>query len=425
MINDIVLPSMGESITEATVNVIKVKVGDIVTVDQTIIEVGSDKIDAEVPAGISGVVTEILVKVNDVVAIGAPIIRIEVGGAVAPTPVAEAPKAVESVVAAPTPVAVAAPASTPAPAQSNNGDEIKAAPVVKNMARAFGIDLSQIKPSGEHGRIMKEDFNNYVANRVQAAPVAASVATATASAAPQKALPDFGKWGEVEIKDLTGIGKATAENLTYAWNNIPHAWLGEKIDITDIEAMRQKYKDQVKAEGGSLTMTSLLVKACAQALHKFPTFNASADMQNKKVIFKKYVNIGVAVDTDRGLLVPVIKNADKMGLTEISQVLSRISKETREGTLKSDEMQGATFTISNVGGIGTTVIHPIVNWPQSAIMGVSGSNIEPVWNGETFIPRTMMPIFIGFDHRIINGADVARFLVHVKGLMEDPMRLMF
>jgi pyruvate dehydrogenase E2 component (dihydrolipoamide acetyltransferase) len=422
MINDIVLPSMGESITEATVSEINVKVGDTVKADQTIALMSADKVDAEVPAGIDGIVTEIVVAVNDVVKIGATIIKIEVGGAVAPTPAAEAPKAVEASVAAPAPVAIAAPAAVTAAPASNTGGEIKATPVVKNMARDFGIDLSKITASGEHGRITKEDFNNYVANRVQATPAAAS---ATTSAAPQKALPDFAKWGDVEIKDLTGIGKATAENLTYAWNNIPHAWLGEKIDITDIEAMRQKYKDQVKAEGGSLTMTSLLVKACAQALHKFPTFNASADMQNKKVIFKKYVNIGVAVDTDRGLLVPVIKNADKMGLTEISQVLSRISKETREGTLKNDEMQGATFTISNVGGIGTTVIHPIVNWPQSAIMGVSGSNMEPVWNGEAFIPRMMMPIFIGFDHRIINGADVARFLVHVKGLMEDPMRLMF
>ena len=232
-------------------------------------------------------------------------------------------------------------------------------------------------------------------------------------------LPDFAKWGTIRKETMTGIAQATSKNMTTAWSNIPHAWLQEKADITDLEKKRQVYKAKVKEQGGSLTITAILVKVIAKALEEYPIFNASIDTANKEVIFKEYIHIGVAIDTEKGLVVPKIENANQKNITQIAQELGDLSQRARNKKLTADDLLGATFTISNLGGIGTTSIFPIVNHPQAAILGLAASKKEAVWIEERFQPRLLMPMTIGFDHRIINGADAARFLQYIKQLLED------
>ncbi len=231
-------------------------------------------------------------------------------------------------------------------------------------------------------------------------------------------MPDFSKYGTIRREKMSRIGELTAENLSYAWSTIPHAWILEKVDLTDIEAKRQQHKDVIKAKGASLTITAILAKAVAKTLLEFPAFNSSCDMDNKEIIYKDFVNMGIAVDTPNGLLVPVIMDCDKKSIFEIAQALGTVSADAKKGKL--NDIKAATFTISNVGGIGGSGILPIVNPPQVGILGVTGSNIEAVWNGTEFKPRLMMQMTIGFDHRVINGADATRFLQGVKQKLEDP-----
>jgi len=239
--------------------------------------------------------------------------------------------------------------------------------------------------------------------------------------AVRKPLPNFEKFGHVERQPLSRIGVLTAENMHYAFNTtIPHAWISEKADITRLEQLRQQYKDTVKAAGGNLTTTAILTKAICSVLRKMPQFNASLDDSTNEVIFKKYYNIGIAVDTPRGLLVPVIRNCDQKSLTEISIELTELSARTREGKNKLDDLDGGTFSISNIGGIGGTNMLSIVNWPQVAILSITAATMEAFWNGSSFEPRLMMPMTIGWDHRVIGGADAARFLVELKKILEEP-----
>jgi pyruvate dehydrogenase E2 component (dihydrolipoamide acetyltransferase) len=238
----------------------------------------------------------------------------------------------------------------------------------------------------------------------------------------RKPLPDFSKFGATERKAQTNVGIKTAEAMAYSTNTIPHAWITEKADITKVEALRQQYKDQVKAAGGSLTMTAILTKAVASVLRNMPQFNASLDVETNEVIYKKYINIGIAVDTPNGLFVPNIKNADQKGLSQISVELSEVTGRTKAGKITMPDIQGGTFTISNIGGIGGTNMLSIVNWPEVAILSIVAAQMEPVWNATTqaFEPRLMMPMTIGWDHRVINGGDAARFLVALKNMLEEP-----
>ena len=236
----------------------------------------------------------------------------------------------------------------------------------------------------------------------------------------RKKLPNFEKFGATERKPLDRIGVLTAENMHYAFNTIPHAWISEKADITRLEQLRQQHKDTVKAAGGNLTTTAILTKAVSSLLRKYPQFNASLDDATNEVIFKKFINIGIAVDTPRGLLVPVIRNCDQKSLTEIAIDLTEISTRTRDGKNKLDDLDGGTFSISNIGGIGGTNMLSIVNWPQVAILSITAATMEAHWNGTAFEPRLMMPMTIGWDHRVINGADAARFLVDLKKILEEP-----
>jgi len=297
---------------------------------------------------------------------------------------------------------------------SNKDKSFRASPLARKLARELGIAIETIKYDGS--RVTIQDVKTFVKNK-NTKNISSS---GNNSISFQKPLPDFSKWGSVEKEKLSSMGKATLKNMQYSWSAIPHAWISEKVDITNLENSRQKHKSQVKETGGSLTITSLLVKACTIALQKHPIFNSSLDINSNEIIFKNYTNIGVAVDTDRGLIVPVIKNTNYKNITEISQDLTLLSQNAKSRKTKIEDLEGATFTISNLGGIGSTGIMPIVNSPEVGILGVGASTHEAKWEGNTFKPRLIIPITIAFDHRIINGAHALRFLMTLKNLLEDP-----
>jgi pyruvate dehydrogenase E2 component (dihydrolipoamide acetyltransferase) len=398
---NLTVPDLGDGVV-GKILAIHVKIGDTVTPDTIIADINTDKVDAEVPADASGVVTAILLNVGDEAKLGDVIMRIQSATAVAP-PIAEAPKA-----AAAAPIANSPQVEATARVAPTN---TRTSPLAKKLARELGVDLSKL--GGADGRISKLDVINAYAKKQ--APASGGGGTMA-----YKTLPDFAKFGAVRKEAMSRIMDVTAENMTYAWSTVPHAWILEKVDITEVEKLRNKHKDGVKAKGAGLTITAIIAKAVAKALLKHPFINASCDMANKEVIFKDYVHIGIAVDTPRGLLVPVIRDCDQKSIFEIAQGLTELSVRTRDGKNKQGDMDGGTFTISNVGGIGGSGILPIVNAPQGAILGVTGSEIEGVWNGTAFEPRLRMQMTIGFDHRIINGAEATRFLQTVKSYLEDP-----
>jgi pyruvate dehydrogenase E2 component (dihydrolipoamide acetyltransferase) len=410
---DLTVPDLGDGVVGKILN-IHVKVGDTVAADTIIADINTDKVDAEVPADAAGVVTAILLKVGDEAKLGDVIMRIQSATA-APAAAVVAPTPAPVVETAGAPPAVAQTVSTTQvvenKAVSNESSSKRTSPLAKKLARELGVDLSKL--GGADGRISKLDvINAYAKKQAPASGGSAAVA--------YKKLPDFAKYGAIRKESMSRIMEVTAENMSYAWSTVPHAWILEKVDITDVEKLRNKHKDAVKAKGAGLTITAIIAKAVAKALLKHPFINATCDMENKEIIFKDHVHIGIAVDTPRGLLVPIIRDCDKKSIFEIAQDLSELSVRTRDGKNKATDMEGATFTISNVGGIGGTGILPIVNTPQGAILGVTGSEIEGVWNGSAFEPRLRMQMTIGFDHRIINGAEATRFLQTVKNNLEDP-----
>ena|SRR5436190_1294803 len=311
------------------------------------------------------------------------------------------------------PQAAAAEAAGPAPA---------AAPSVRRIARELGVDIRQVNATGPGGRITIDDVQLFVRQALAGGEGAAS--GGGPSAAPQQhALPDFSKWGDVERKPLSNIRRKTAEHLGHAWNVIPHVTQHDKADITTLEELRKKYGPQAERAGGKLTVTVVALKILATALRKFPQFAASIDQRQSQLVYKKYAHMGVAVDTDRGLLVPVIRDVDKKGIVELSAELAKLSEKARAGKLSLDEMSGGVMTITNLGGIGGVGFTPIVNWPEVAILGISRGSFEPVWNGHEFQPRLMLPLSLSYDHRVIDGADAARFLRWVADAFEQPFVL--
>ncbi len=427
------LPSLGDGVT-GKVTEIRVQPGQAVAKEDIVIVVGTDKVDAEMPVDVDGVVEEVLVKVGDDVTEGTPVLRIQVGNGVAeaaPPPALSADSSKTTAgkdsssskgedadnggKSAPAPAPTPA-AEKPAPAAPKG--HLRASPLARKRAKELGIELAEITPAPGSERISYKDVLDYVKRKMDSASGTAVAAGGAGLA--HRPLPNFDKFGPTERQAQSRIGVITAENMVYAFNAIPHAWISEKADITRLEQLRQQYKDQVKAAGGNLTTTAILVKAVAAMLRKMPQFNASYDPEKREVIVKKFYNIGVAVDTPRGLLVPVIKNADQKNLTEISVELTELSARTRDGKNKIEDLEGGTFSISNIGGIGGTNMHSIVNWPEVAILSVTAARYEPVWNGSAFEPRLLMPMTIGWDHRVINGADAARFLQHLKAVLEEP-----
>ncbi len=424
MTHEFKLPSLGDGVT-GKVTEILVKPGDTVAAEQIVMVVGTDKVDAEMPVDVAGVIESILVKKGDDVKEGDIIFKIKLAdGASAPAvsapapatqPVTE-PTATKPVEAPPpsAPVVVAA-----APVAETKGTK-RVSPLARKRAKELGINLSDVSVPADASRISYKDVIDFAKSRMHAAP-------AIGGAVAHKPLPDFAKFGEIERKPMSRINEVVSENLSYTWSTVPHAWMLEKADITHLESLRNAHKDRVKAMGGALTTTSILVKAIVSVLKKFPNFNATLDLAKKEIVYKNHYHIGVAVDTPRGLLVPVIKDADKKGLIEISKELTELSTRTRDGKNLPGDMEGSTFSISNVGGIGSTTVLPIVNWPNSAILGVTAAQIEAVWSEskQTFEPRLMMPLSVAFDHRIINGADASRFLKELKSVLEEPFMSWF
>lgn len=414
MAHEFKLPSLGDGVT-GKVTEILVKPGDSVKKEQIVMVVGTDKVDAEMPVDVDGIVEEVLVKKGDDVTDGTPVLRIKAEGAT--TAAAATPKATAAPeVAATTVVAVAAPTAAPTQAPAETG-ALRVSPLARKRAKELGVSLSDVRPTEGSSRLSYKDIVDFFKHKIE---TGSSNNAGSGAAMAHKALPNFEKFGAIERQAQSRIGVLTADNMVYAFNAIPHAWISEKADITRLEQLRQQYKDQVKAAGGNLTTTAILTKAICSVLRKMPQFNASYDIETREVIYKKYFNIGIAVDTPRGLLVPVIRNVDQKSLTEISVDLTELSTRTRDGKNKPDDMDGGTFTISNIGGIGGTNMISIVNWPQVAILSITAAHMEPFWNGTSFEPRLMMPMTIGWDHRVINGADAARFLADLKKILEEP-----
>jgi pyruvate dehydrogenase E2 component (dihydrolipoamide acetyltransferase) len=288
------------------------------------------------------------------------------------------------------------------------------------MARELGVDIRQINGSGANGRISADDVQAYVREAL-ASGGSGGVAAPGGGPAPQ--LPDFARWGEVERKPINNIRRKTAEHLSYAWNSIPHVTQHDKADITALEELRKKYSPMAERAGGKLTVTAVALKVLAGAVKKFPQFAASLDLGQGQLVYKKFAHIGVAVDTERGLLVAVIRDVDRKGIIDLSAELARVSEKARAGKLTLDEMSGGVITISNLGGIGGVGFTPIVNWPEVAILGISRGSHEPVWDGQAFQPRLMLPLSLSYDHRVIDGADAARFLRWVAEAFEQPFIL--
>ncbi|MFB3920433.1 MAG: 2-oxo acid dehydrogenase subunit E2 [Terriglobia bacterium] len=435
------LPELGENIAAGDVLKVLVSPGDSISKDQPVVELETDKATIEVPAPSSGTVTAVHVKEGQKLQVGGLIITIEEGSAAkaekreTPAPAAGtakppttpspakapvAPKATERPVkAAPAPP----PAAKPLPARPAAEPKAPrvaapATPSVRRLARELGVEIAAVTGTGPGGRIKEEDVKAYVK-----ALMTRGGAAAPGAPTPAVPLPDFSRWGEIDRQPMRSVRRKTAEHLSHAWSTIPHVTNHDKADITELEQLRKKQEARVAAAGGKLTLSAIAVKVVAAGIKTFPQFAASVDLGREEIVYKKYVHIGVAVDTDRGLLVPVIRDADKKNILELSVELAQIAERARNRKTALEEMEGGVFTISNLGGIGGTHFSPIVNWPEVAILGISRGRTEPVFVNGLFQPRLMLPLSLSYDHRIIDGADAARFLRWIVEAFEQPFLL--
>ena len=444
------IPELGESVAGGDVTKVLVNIGDTIAREQPVLELETDKATIEVPSSVAGVVKEIKVKKGDKVKVGAVVLTVDApssgnGSGVASAPAAAKTAAPQKAAPEPAPPAAAAtpPAAPPkvlpmpvrqaeaqasapvaaaAPPARADGRAAPASPAVRRLAREIGVNINDVEGTGPNARISQEDVKEH-ARRILSSVGAAGGVGPGAVARGARPLPDFSKWGEVDRQAWTNIRRATSEHLSYAWTTIPHVTQFDKADVTELEALRKRHKEQVAKAGGNLTVTAMLVRILATAVRKFPQFNASIDTERGEIVYKKYVNIGVAADTDRGLLVPVIRNADEKNITQIAVELNQLAEKARERKLTIDEMSGGSMSISNLGGIGGTYFTPIVNWPEVAILGVSRGAIEPVWKDGTFEPVQRLPLSLSYDHRVIDGADAMRFLRWVAEAVEQPFLL--
>ena len=460
---DFVIPELGENITGGDVVRILVKPGDTLKKDQPVLELETDKATIEVPSTVAGVVKELKIKSGEKVKVGQVVLSVDESaqgagaestakgepagapgtsaGAKAPAPqgskASPAEKDHEELAGAEPPPGeeiadskqqpaketpsnvveitrgAQRPAAAPAAAQTtpSGASNVPAAPSTRRYARELGIDLTGVEGTGPGGRVSIDDVHS----------TARGIILGGGGRAAASPLPDFSQWGEIERVPLRSIRKKTAERLSEAWATIPHVTQYDKADITELEKIRQKYSKRTEAAGGKLTITGIALKVIAAALKTFPQFNSSIDIAGESIVVKKYIHIGIAVDTDRGLLVPVIRDVDKKTLTDLSVELAAIADKAKAGKLQPSEMQGGSFTISNLGGIGGTYFSPIVNPPEVAILGISRSSTEPVWTNDAFEPRLMMPLSLSYDHRVIDGATGIRFLRWVAEAFEQPL----
>lgn len=430
------VPELGENIESGDIVKWLVKPGDVVKKDQPLLELETGKAVVEVPSSVSGKVVALLAQEGDKVNVGDAVLTIDAEAEAAEEPAEKKmteekaqekapPKPKEKAAkktTQPEPqpqqetalVAARAPDSVRPPQESGNGLEgtIPAAPVVKRIARELAIDLSSVRGTGPEGRITIEDVQALASRR-------GGYGTAPAGAP----LPDFSRWGEVEAKPMTAIRRLTAQHLSQAWSTAPQVTQYDKADIEHLEDLRKRYAPRVEEKGGKLTMTAIMVKVIASSLEQFPHFNVSVDLPGNTIIYKKYIHVGVAVDTEHGLLVPVIRDANRKNIEEISVELAGLSERARSRKLDPSELEGGSISISNLGGIGGTAFSPIVNWPEVAILGISRSAMEPVWTDGKFVPRLMLPLSLTYDHRAVDGADAARFLRFVCESLEEPFLL--
>src|SRR4051812_13709677 len=422
------VPDIGD-FKEVEVIEILVKPGDAVTKEQSLITLESDKATMEIPAPSAGTVKEVKIKVGDKVSKGAPILILAAGATTAPTPKAtapaeatkpEAPRAIE-----PRPAAAVSAAARPVPRepQEESGSKPHASPSVRKFARELGADLAQVRGSGPKGRILHEDVQAFVkgvlSNKLTSPSTARPGGAGLPFNVPAWPEVDFAKFGPVEVKPLSRIQKLSGPYLHRNWISIPHVTQFDEADITDLEAFRKAQTAETEKQGFKLTMLAFMIKACVTALKQFPQFNSSLDKSGESMIIKKYFHIGVAVDTPGGLVVPVVRDADRKGVFDVAKELGEISKLARDGKLKAGDMQGGTFSISSLGGIGGTAFTPIINAPEVAILGVSRGRTQPVWNGKEFAPRLVLPLSLSYDHRVIDGATAARFSTYLVSVLSD------
>jgi pyruvate dehydrogenase E2 component (dihydrolipoamide acetyltransferase) len=420
-VQDIHVPDIG-SAGKAKIIEVLVKAGDSVEADQSLITLESDKASMEIPSPAAGVVESVSIKLDDEVGTGDLILKLKVKGVAPAAAPAPAAAAAPSAPAAAAPAAAApAPAAAPAAAPTKPGAKVHAGPAVRQLAREFGVELNAVGASGPHGRILKEDVQVYVKAMMQKAkeaPAAAAGATGGAGIPPIPVV-DFSRFGEIEEVPMTRLMQIGASSLHRSWLNIPHVTQFDSADITELEAFRVAQKAVAEKAGVKLTILPLLLKSCAHMLKELPDFNSSLAPSGKAIIRKKYVNIGFAVDTPDGLLVPVIKNVDQKSLLQLAAEAAALAAKARDKKLTADDMQGACFTISSLGHIGGTGFTPIVNAPEVAILGVSKATIQPVWDGKAFQPKLMLPLSLSYDHRVINGAAAARFTQRLGSLLAD------
>ncbi len=441
------LPELGENIDSGDLVRLMISPGATVSEGQPVMELETDKAVVEVPSTVCGVVREIKVKEGQKVKVGEVIFTLE-GGVTAQPELARKHEPVEHISGqqaarlafqlamraegkteeqalppdqpqAPTPE-FSMPVQLGKVAGTEHRDPAPAAPHVRRLAREIGVDIHSVQGSGPGGRISEDDVKLCAKNALLAA---AAAAQAPRGSFVEPELPDFAKWGKTERVSMRGVRRKTAEHLRQAWNTIPHVTQQDRADITELEQLRAKFAPRAEEAGGKMTVTAIALKVCASALKVFPQFNASIDMAKEEIVYKQYISIGVAVDTDRGLLVPVIRDVDKKNIVELAAEMTQLSKKARERKLTPEEMEGGTFTITNLGGIGGTGFSPIVNHPEVAILGLSRSRMEPEWVNNKFEPRLILPLSLSYDHRLIDGADAARFLRWIAEAFEQPFLL--
>jgi pyruvate dehydrogenase E2 component (dihydrolipoamide acetyltransferase) len=416
------VPDIGD-FKEVEVIEVLVKVGDTVSKEQSLITLESDKATMEIPSPTAGVVRKIEITVGDKVSKGAPILVLEAAGQQAARTEAAKPAAAPAAAPAPTP----APSTRPVPREPRDETVAKphASPSVRKFGRELGVDLGRVQGSGPKGRILHTDVQAFVKGALSKAPTQISAKTGGALPFNLPAWPevDYAKFGPIESKPLARIQKLSGPYLHRNWISIPHVTQFDEADITDLEAFRKSQTVETEKKGFKLTMLAFMMKACVTALRQYPQFNSSLDKSGENIIIKKYFHIGVAVDTPGGLVVPVVRDADRKGVFDIARELSDISKLARDGKLKPGDMQGGTFSISSLGGIGGTAFTPIINAPEVAILGVSRSATRPVWNGKEFAPRLMLPLSLSYDHRVIDGATAARFSAYLASVLSDIRKI--
>lgn len=433
MIQAIKVPEIGENVESGIVVAVHIKVGDTVAVDDTVIELETDKALVEIPSPFNGRITEVLAKAGAQMNVGEVIARVETDGqattdedkeedATAPVaetgdPASEPKENATSASLEPLPTDV-----KPSPAKIETTPDrppAPAAPSIRRLARELGVDIYDVGGSGPGGRITEADIKTHVRHR--------QPGTSGISGPPPipgtPALPDFSRWGEIDIEEMDTVRRLTAQSTTVSWTTIPHVTQFDETDITGVMAFIGKNAAKVEKAGAKLTVTAIITRVCAEALKRFPRFNASIDIAANRIIFKQYVHIGIAADTPRGLLVPVIRDADHKSIVDLAKAIGDLAQRARSKKVKPDELEGGTFSISNQGGIGGVGFTPIVLWPQVAILGVSRSAVKPVYVQDCFEPRTILPLSLSYDHRIIDGADAARFLRWICDGLEQPMTL--